>query len=230
MRHTLRVFCVFALVCALGRAETLESVMARMDKAAPAFKSMEADVQMVTYTAVIQDNSTESGHLQMQKLKPGDVRAIIAFTGADQQRTLALLGKYVEIYYPKLNTYQKYDLGSNSQMANQLLLLGFGSSGTELAQAYTIKYAGADNVGNRPASKLELVPKDPSVLAKIAKVDLWIPDDAGYPIQQQFFDPQPDANTPGNWRKVTYTNINLKPAISGTLEFKLPKGAKQQRD
>ena len=115
-------------------------------------------------------------------------------------------------------------------MANQLLLLGFGSSGTELAQAYDIKYAGAEKVGTRPASKLELVPKDPNVLAKIAKVDLWIPDDVGYPIQQQFFDPQPDASTPGNWRKVTYTNINLKPAITGTLEFKLPKGAKQQRD
>lgn len=207
-------------------ADTVQAVLDRMNQAAPSFHAMTANVSMVTYTSVIDDKTTENGTLQMQKLGPNDLRAVITFTGAEQARTLALMGRIVEIYYPRLNTYQKYDLGSQSQMANQLLLLGFGSSGTELAQSYDIRVAGQEKVGTQDTTKLQLTPKDENVRKHLAKVFLWIPVDAGYPVQQQFFDPPPS----GNWRKVTYSDINLHPDIHGKLELKMPKNAKPQKD
>lgn len=221
---------VSALLCvssgSLFGADTLDAVLARMNQAAPSFHTMTANVTMVTYTSVIDDRSTEKGTLQMQKLGPSDVRAIIAFTGGDQARTIALLGRLVEIYYPNVNTYSKYDLGSQSQMANQLLLLGFGSSGTDLAAGYDIQLVGQEKVGAEDTSKLQLTPKNADIRKKLAKVYLWIPLNAGYPVQQQFFDPPPS----GNWRQVTYTNINLHPSLPATpLELKLPKNAKQQK-
>jgi outer membrane lipoprotein-sorting protein len=218
------VLCIFASTCFL-RAETVSDVLARMDKAAPSIQAMTAQVQMITYTAVIDDTTTENGTLQMQK-KSGELRAIIEFTGANEARTVALVGKLVKIYYPNLKQYQSYDLGKQAQTADQLLLLGFGTSGSELEKSYDVKLIGDDKVDGKNCSRLELTPKDPNVLAKLAKVDLWIPIDAGYPAQQQFFDPP----KPGNWRKVTYSNINLNPQIKGTLDLQIPKGAKKKSD
>lgn len=222
MQRFFCVLCIFASACLL-RAETLEDVLARMDKAAPSIQAMTAQVKMVTYTAIIDDTTIENGTLQMQK-RSGDLRAVIEFTGANEARTVALLGKLVKIYYPNLKQYQSYDLGKDAQTADQLLLLGFGTSGADLAKSYDIRLAGSDKVDGKDSSELELTPKDPSVKAKLAKVDLWIPADAGYPVQQQFFDPP----KPGNWRKVTYSNINLNPDIKGTLDLKIPKGTQKK--
>jgi outer membrane lipoprotein-sorting protein len=222
MRRFSCVLCIFAAVSLL-QAETAADVLARMDKAAPSVQAMTAAVKMITYTAVIDDTTTENGTLQMQK-KAGELRAIIEFTGAGQERTVALLGKLVKIYWPNLKQYQSYDLGKDAQTADQLLLLGFGTSGSDLAKSYDIKLVGPDKVDGKECSELELTPKDPSVKAKLAKVDLWIPADAGYPVQQQFFDPP----KPGNWRKVTYSNINLSPDIKGTLDLKIPKGTQKK--
>jgi len=221
------------LVCAISilvsacllQAETVDDVLARMDKAAPSIQAMAAQVKMITYTAVIDDTTTENGTLQMQK-KAGDIRAIIEFTSSGQARTVALLGKLVKIYYPNLKQYQSYDLGKDAQTADQLLLLGFGTSGSELAKSYGIKLIGNEKIDGKDCSQLELTPKDSNVSAKLAKVHLWIPTDAGYPVQQQFFDPP----KPGNWRKVSYSDINLSPAIKGTLDLKIPKGTQKKSD
>jgi negative regulator of sigma E activity len=222
MQRFFCVLCIFASTCLL-RAESIDDVLARMDKTAPSIRAMTAEVKMITYTAVIDDTTTENGALQMQK-KSGDIRAIIEFTGANDARTVALLGKLVKIYYPNLKQYQSYDLGKDAQTADQLLLLGFGTSGAELARSYDVKLIGEGKVDGKECSQLELTPKDPNVRAKLAKVDLWIPTDAGYPAQQQFFDPP----KPGNWRKVTYSNINLNPDIKGTLDLQIPKGTKKK--
>jgi hypothetical protein len=204
-------------------ADTLEAALGRMDKEAPTFHGLTADVQMVTYTKVIDDKTTETGQLHIQKLGPSDLRAIIAFKGADKERTVALLGKTVKIYYPQLKGYNEYDLGSQSQVANQLLLLGFGSSGSDLAKSYDIQLAGSETVNGQETSKLVLTPKDASVREHISKVELWIPLNSGHPVQQQFFDPP----STGNWRMVTYTNINMNPAMKGKLDLVLPKGVKK---
>jgi negative regulator of sigma E activity len=222
MQRLFCVLCIFASTCLLP-AESVEDVLGRMDKAAPSIQAMTAQVKMITYTTVIDDTTTENGTLQMQK-RAGEIRAVIEFTGANEARTVALLGKLLKIYYPNLKQYQSYDLGKDAQTADQLLLLGFGTSGSELAKSYDIKLIGGDKVEGKDCSQLELTPKDPNVRTKLAKVDLWIPGDAGYPVQQQFFDPP----KPGNWRKVTYSNINLNPSIRGTLDLQIPKGTKKK--
>ncbi|HLH05081.1 MAG TPA: outer membrane lipoprotein-sorting protein [Bryobacteraceae bacterium] len=214
------------LVCLLGgalaHAESVETVLARMDKAAPSFHSMTANVHMTTHTAIINDTTSESGTFKMQRLKDGQVRAILDFSGETDSRQIGFLGRIVRIYYPKLNSYQDYDLGKNTDVLNQFLLLGFGSSGRDLANAYTISSEGTEKLGNRETTKLALVPKNPDVAKRLSKIEMWIPNDAAYPIQQEFYEPS------GNYRIVTYTDINLRPAIHGKLELKLPPGVNKQ--
>lgn len=221
MRNFLLGLCLLLGDAAL-KAQNVNDILARMDQAAPAFHAIAANVRMLTYTAILSDKTTEDGTLKMQRLKPGDVRAVINFTGQTDAREIAFLGKIVRIYYPNLHEYQDYDLGKNSNMLNQFLLLGFGSSGRELAQSYNITFAGSEKVAGQDTAKLLLVPKDPKVLEHLRQAEVWIPDNAAYPVQQQFDEPS------GNYRRATYTDIQLNPPIHGTLELQLPPGTKRQ--
>jgi len=48
--------------------ESLESILSRMDKAAPLFfVAFRADVRMLTYTSIINDKTEENGTLRMQR-------------------------------------------------------------------------------------------------------------------------------------------------------------------
>jgi outer membrane lipoprotein-sorting protein len=221
MKNFLLAVCVVVL-CAGSRAETVDAVLARMDRTAPNFHAMSADVRMVTYTAILSDNTTEKGTLKMQRLKGNEVRAIMDFSAETDARIIAFEGKIVRMYYPNLKTYQDYEVGKNTHVLNQYLLLGFGSSGKDLAKSYDIASDGSEDVGGVTTTKLLLVPRDANVKERLTKAEVWIPTDGANPVQQQFYEPS------GNNRKLTYSNIQLNPPIVGTLELKLPPGVQKQ--
>lgn len=222
MRTLYCALCVLALSVA-AKSQSVDDVVGRMDKAAPDFHAMTADVSMVEYTALLNSSTRQTGTLQMQRLKPGNVRAILTFSGGEgDARTIGFFGKNLRIYYPKLNAYQDFEVGKNGNIVNQYLLLGFGSSGKELAQSYTIKFLGVENVAGQDTSKLELQPKDTAVQQRLQRILMWIPNDGANPVQQQFYEPS------GNYRKLTYTSIKVNPQIKGTLELHLPSGAKKE--
>jgi len=221
MRILSAVFCLVTSLSVL-RADSVPDILARMDKDAPGFHALTANLVMDTYQKILDSHTDENGSLQMQRSSKGETRAIITFTG-NSARTIGFQGKSARIYYPAINQYQDVSLGSNAAVVNQFLLLGFGSSGKELAQSYSITEQGEEKISGQSAAKLLLVPKDQSVLERLAKVELWIPDNGSNPIQQTFYEPS------GNYRKITYSDMHLNPAITGTLELKMPKNAKKQR-
>jgi outer membrane lipoprotein-sorting protein len=230
MKHFLSAVALFLSVGFL-RADSLDAILKRMDQAAPKFQALTADVAMDTYQSIFGEESSpdshtrENGTLQMQRLKKGEVRAILDFKGANA-RTIAVIGNVISIYTPANNLVTRTNVGDKSQMINEFLLLGFGSSGSELAKTYTIESAGTDNVGGASTTKLQLIPKDADTRKQLSKVLIWIPDNGVNPIQQQFFQP---AQPHDNWRKVTYSNIVVNPKMSGKLELKLPAGVHVQK-
>jgi len=224
MKKLILALNLIALAPALN-AESVSAILARMDQAAPNFHAITAEMQMVTYTAILSDTTTEKGTLKMQRLKATDVRAILDFSAQkDSPRIIAFAGKTVRIYYPQTNSFQDFQLAKSSQALNQFLLLGFGSSGSDLARSYDITAEGSENIGASATTKLLLIPKDPKVKERLTKIEMWMPSDAAYPLQQQFYEPS------GNYRKVTYSNIQLNPPIQGTLELKLPSGVTKQSE
>lgn len=222
MKISLAAVCLVVFGAAALDAQNEQAVLARMDQSAPAFRGMTADVQMKTYTAILSDTTVENGTLKMQRLKTGEVRAIIDFSAQTDARVIAFLGSIVRIYYPNLKAYQDYEVGKNTDVLNQFLLLGFGSSGKQLEQSYQIAAEGQEKVAGQETTKLLLTPKDAKVKQHLAKIEIWVPENAGYPIEQQFYEPS------GNYRLVSYTNIKMNPPIHGVLELKLPKGVKKQ--
>jgi len=194
-----------------------------MNEAAPAFRSLSADVQMITFTAIIDSKITEDGSLKIAKSKNGEVRAVVDFSHVkDSAREIGLNGKTVRTYFPNAKCFQDYDLGKNGDLINQFLLLGFGASGDELSKSYTITSEGVEKISGLTATKMLLLPKDSKLKEKLARVELWIPEGQSNPIQQQFFE-EPS----GNYRKMTYSKIQMNPAIHGNLEIRLPSGTQK---
>ncbi len=213
--------CAAAPAHVAPAAPSLESTLARLDSAAAGFKSMSAAVRILNHTAVINDDSVESGTMSLKRSRPGDIRMLIQVSEPDP-KAYAISGRKAEIYYPKAKTVDEYDLGQYRGLVDQFMLLGFGSSSKELQTGYAVRLVGAGNVAGQNAAELELIPKTKQVLQHLSKVQLWI-SDSGYPVQQKFLFPG------GDYRMVTYSDVKINPALSDSaLKLQLPRGVKRQ--
>ena len=202
-------------------ANSVDEVLARMDQAAPSFKAFSADLQSVTYTAVIQESENESGKILLKRNKR-EMAMLVEFT-APNQKSVAVHDRKAEIYYPKRQTVEEYDIGQYRALLDQFMLIGFGTSGKELATAYDMRVLGSDTVAGTATTRLELVPKSAEVLKNLKKLELWVPDTAAYPLQQKIY------LGGGDYKLFTYTNVKMNPALSDSdLKLKLPKNTKRE--
>lgn len=213
----------FCAAAGLLVADAVSSILARMNSAAPQFRALTADVTMETYTKILDDTTTEHGKLQMQRTG-NEVRAILDFSAESDPKKIAVSGQIVQIYYPNLKLVQEYNFGKKTDVLNQYLLLGFGSSGTELAKNYSITGSGTAEIAGVPTTEIVLIPKDKKMQQRLKEVDMWIPNDAAYPVQQKFI------QSTGDFRQTTYTNVKLNPSMSGELTLKLPPGTKHSSE
>jgi outer membrane lipoprotein-sorting protein len=158
----------------------------------------------------------------LKRSKPREMRMLIDLREPDP-KTVALSGKKLEIYYPKINTVQEYDIGKHRAMMDQFFLIGFGTSGKELAASYNIKLLGSESLAGQKAARLELIPKSKEVLQHLKKLELWVAEATGYPLQQKFFLPAND------YMLVTYTGMKINPDLADSaLRLKLPGGVKRE--
>jgi outer membrane lipoprotein-sorting protein len=209
------LLCLTGLAGAPASAEPLDQVLARMDKEAAAFRQMTAKFTKTNFISVLNDTSQETGVIWMKKSgKKVQMRGEVS--GPDA-RSFGFRDSKGEIFYPKINTVQIYDLGKERSLVDQFLLLGFGSSGNEIARNYSMRAVGEEAVGGRKTTRLELTPKSQQTLEQIQKVYLWIPDNAGHPVQQQFLQPG------GNYYRVVYADIQINPKLPDSeFQLKLP--------
>lgn len=215
----------FSLLCAAPLAPveaSLQDVLERMDRAAAGFRSVTAKIRKTTRTAVINDESTERGVLYLARRGRRELEMRIDFSDPDV-RSIAFSDRKAEVFYPKINTVQVYDLGRHRALVDQFLLLGFGTAGRELTRDYQVRLAGAEAVAGAPADKLELIPKAKEAREHLTKVELWIARDGGHPVQQKFYTPSEDTTT------IVYSDIRLNPPLGpAELSLKLPPDVKRE--
>jgi outer membrane lipoprotein-sorting protein len=210
---------VFAPVCVNGqeRTLTLEGILRELDKSAKDFHSLSADVERTKVTVVVNDHSTESGTLLVRgdkmllKMNPPDSRVILRN------------GDNIYIYTPGLNQVEEYNLGKNRDLADEFLLLGFGTSGNELEKGFQIKYAGEQMIDSRKCAELDLTPKSSAVLKQFSKIQIWLDETTWLPDQQQFTE-----TGSGDYLTVVYTKMVRNPNIPDS-DFKShwPKGTEK---
>jgi outer membrane lipoprotein-sorting protein len=211
-----------ALVSLIASAEPLEAVLARLDKAAAEFRDLTAEFSRTNYTAVLNETTQESGRLWIRRAGPRNRLMRLEFDGPNP-RSLGFDGAQGQIFYPKIQTVQIYDLGKHRSLVDQFLLLGFGTAGREMARSYNIKMAGETTVAERKSTRLQLAPKSAEVAQHVLSVELAIPEGAGYPVQQRFSLPG------GDWARVVYSAIRWNPNLpEAQFRLNLPKGVKRE--
>jgi outer membrane lipoprotein-sorting protein len=218
----IRIFliCTMGALLEFGAEDPLQATLAKMDQAAMVFKGLSADLRKVHHTAVINEDTEDIGTILIKRPKPHETRVLFDVKKPDPKQ-LAFDGHKGEEYFPKAKLVQEYDLSKYKGLVDQLLLLGFGTTSKELQSAYTLSYGGTETVAGEKTSRIQLIPKSPETLAHLSKVDLWISDTSGVPVQQKFYEPG------GDYDLATYSNIKLNPNIpDADLKLNLPKGVK----
>ena len=162
---------------------TLESVLKQLDMQAKEFHSLTADLERTKVTVVVNDKSTESGQIFVRR----DDKMRIELTQPDP-RTILRDGDDFYIYNPKIHRVEEYNLGKKKSLVDQFLLLGFGTSGSELKKGYLVTLEGEEVLDNRKVVLLELTPKSEEVRNQLSKIELWIDESTWLPAQQKFFE------------------------------------------
>jgi outer membrane lipoprotein-sorting protein len=194
-----------------------------MDKSAAAFSSLSAKLKKASYTAVIKDLTTETGTILIKKIKAGDLRVRMEVDKPDM-RSMALTRKKYEVFLPKINTVQEYDLGSYGKLMDQFILLGFGTPVKEILKAYDMTVGGTDTIDGRPTTRIELRPRADNARQYLKLAEMWIPLNDGNPVQQKFTQPS------GDYNMTTYTDVKVNPLLKDAdLQLTLPKDVKREK-
>jgi outer membrane lipoprotein-sorting protein len=197
----------------------LEAVLVRLDQASATFKGLTADIRKVSHTEVVNVDDMDSGTIMVKRLKAHDTRIRIDLTNPRRQ-TVTIGGGKVQVFYPQTNEAQEVDLGKNRGLVDQFMLLGFGSNSGELKNAYLVTLGGAESINGEKTTRIMLVPKDPEILARVKKCELWV-SDKGLTVQQKFH------TGGGDFVLSTYSGMQLNPSIADKdLKMELPKGVK----
>ncbi len=207
IRTTIVVLCLAAAGPALfsspGAASsqqstwTLDNVLKQLDAEARDFHSLTADMERTKVTVVVNDKSTESGHIYVRS----DDKMRIELTQPDL-RTILRNNDNFYIYNPKIHRVEEYNLGKKKSVVDQFLLLGFGTSGKSLLRSYSITLRGEESLDNHKVLLLELLPKTDAVRRQLSKIQLWLDEATWLPVQQQFFE-----TGSGDYFIIRYKNI-----------------------
>lgn len=200
-------------------APDLVEILSHMNETSKRLKTLSAELEYTKVTVLVDDKSTERGELFYQKGKPPDV--LIDFKTPDP-KTILMRRNRAEVYLPKINQIQEYNLEKHSELVQQFLLLGFGTDAAELQKAYTMKLAGEEEINGDTTAVVELTPRKESVAAQLAKVQLWISEESWLPVQQKFFEPG------GDYLITRYTAVKVNRTLApSTFEVPAAKGAKR---
>jgi len=229
LRHiALLPSAVWVLTAAQAPSELLKSTLEKMDAASVRFKGMTADVKEIGHLDAINEDDTQSGTVVVKRANPKskELHLRVDFTEPDR-RLICFADRRGEVYNPKENSVQIYDLSRKDRaLAEQFLLLGFGSAPADMQSSYSIALGGPEMVNGQQTVRLILTPKAHDQLGTITKVELWISvasDNAGLAVQQKFWEKGKD------YHLTVYSNMKLNASISDSaVRCNIPKDAHQE--
>lgn len=207
----------------LSAAVSVDQVLANMDKAAQGWTGMSAKTAWTQYTKLVDDSSVEEGSMSVRRAADGRVDLRIQFA-KPYPRDLLVRGTEVQIYKPKIQTVEEYDVSKSKDKLEQALFSGFGVSGKFLSQHYDIKLAGEEAADGVDAVLLELTPKDKGMLESVTRMQMWVSKANWQPVQQRLHQPN------GDYRTYLYSDIELNPKLKDSdFELNIPKKVKREK-
>lgn len=199
--------------------QKLDAVLKSMDAAAANFHSAEANFVWEQYQRAVDETDTQSGTVYYRR-NGNNIEMMADVKQPDHKLVLYKDGR-LQVFQPKIDQVMEYSAGANRNELESYLVLGFGGSGQDLTKSFDVTYQGEENIDNKPAAKLQLIPKSQKVRANFATIFLWIDLARGVSLQQKFMQAQGDSRT------AKYSNIKI-PAKIGNDVFQLKTDKKTQ--
>ncbi len=207
MRFRTKVAIALAVLCfparAVFAADDLKSVLAQLNEAATRFHSTSAEFEFDTaQTEPIPDKDVQTGTVYYDR--KGSAFEIGIHIDKENGRAVP---KVIVVKGGVFSMFEKLtDQVTTSKRVSKYenyLVLGFGASGNELEEKWTIKYLGSEMMNGVRVAKLELIAKDPEVLKLFPTVTIWVDLERGVSLKQYFDEGQ------GQSRTCTYSNIKV---------------------
>ncbi|MFZ0964040.1 MAG: outer-membrane lipoprotein carrier protein LolA [Terriglobia bacterium] len=197
----------------------LTEILSDMNEASKRLKTVSANLEYTKVTVLVDDKSTESGQLFVRHGKTEEIRIDIQ---TPDRKVLLFKKNKGEIFFPKINQIQEYDLEQKSDLVQQFLLLGFGSDTGDLKKAYELKYIREEDLDDDTTVLLELLPNRKNVAAQISKIQLWVNEESWLPAQQKFFE------SGGDYLIARYSGVKVNRVLPpSTFELNAPGSAKR---
>ena len=194
---------------AVFAADDLKSVLLQLNAAAARFHSVSANLEAVNeQTEPIPTQDVQNGTIYFQR-KGKDFEVGIHLdkeNGKPVPKIIAIKGG-VGAMYEKLT--DQVTTSKRLSKYEGYFALGFGASGNDLEEKWTITYRESEVMNGVKVAKLDLIAKDPDVLKVFRKVTIWIDPERGVSLKQFFDEGQ------GQSRTVTYSNIKLNQSLPG---------------
>src|SRR5438270_2780262 len=151
----------------------LNDVLATMDATAAKFRTAEANFTWTMFNSVINDaTEKQTGTIYFRRTSKETQMA--ADIGTPERKQVLFSEGKIQLYQPKLDTVDTVDASAHREEFETFLVLGFGSSGSDMRNSFDIKYDGEDKAGGVDAVKLELTPKSETIRRHFSQILLWI--------------------------------------------------------
>lgn len=197
----------------------LTVILSQMNEAAKRLKTVSANLEYTKVTVLVDDKSTESGQLFFRRGKTPEIRIEMQ---KPESKIILFKRNRGEIFLPKINQVQEYDLEQKSDLMQQFFLLGFGTDSNELKKSYDVKYVREEDLLDDTTVLLELTPRKESVAAQISKIQLWVSEESWIPTQQKFFE------SGGDYLIARYSGVKVNlPLANAKFELNVPESAKR---
>lgn len=214
----LRYVFVACLAAGIAQGQSNAAFLARLDQFSRTFKGATAAIRSTTHNQGVPEDDVQTGNFLMKR-SGSSAQMRIDFKQPNEYS--AVLGAETgEVYYPKLNEIQVYDIRKYKDAAQRLLLLGFGLSGRELEANYQIRNLRPAQIDGQSTTYLELIPKSPDVLKQISRIEIWISDATLCPTRQTLH------MVDGGFRTAEFSSLEVNPKFPAG-GFDLPKNAKR---
>lgn len=203
---------------AQAKPSGLPAILAQMNAASAKFTSAQADLRQELYTKAIHDTETSTGQIYFLR-KGGATQmgmkmlAPDAAPGAAAVKIVQFKDGVLQVLTPGESKVDQFAAtGKNQTLAETMLTLGFGGSGTDLQKAWTITDQGSEKMdeGGKQVEveKLDLVSKDQGIRNTYSHITVWVDPARDISLKQVSFDA-----SSGDTRTVIYSNVRLNQTV-----------------
>jgi outer membrane lipoprotein-sorting protein len=201
----------------------ITAVLTQMNAASAKFTSAQTDLRQEIFTKALNDTETQAGQIYFLR-KAGATQmgmkmlAADAKPGAQPSQIIEYKDGKLQVLNTGTSQVDEFSAsGKNQSLAQTIMTLGFGGSGTDLEKAWNITYEGSETLkdGNQPVQteKLDLVSRDANIKNNYySHITIWVDPTRDVALKQLLFNASGGAPT-GDTRTVHYSNIRVNQSV-----------------